>query len=57
MPLQTDPSRPRVDFVVFVVNLTSQLSWEVVKEAVRKTDPFYFLGRSCIVATHRTRYL
>ncbi|CAC5358593.1 CENPM [Mytilus coruscus] len=52
LPLSTEDeeSRPRIDFICFIVDLTNRESMRVVEESVKHIDLRYFLGRSCFVA-------
>ena len=54
LPLPKDETgaRPRIDLVVFMLDLTSRMSLEQLKAAIVQIDIEYLLGRSCIVATH-----
>ncbi|XP_028395527.1 centromere protein M-like [Dendronephthya gigantea] len=44
-----EESRPRIDYIVFILDLTNQQSFEMIKEAVSLVDIDYFLGRCCFI--------
>ncbi|KJE93124.1 hypothetical protein CAOG_03956 [Capsaspora owczarzaki ATCC 30864] len=55
LPLPTSGSastRPKIDFVVFMLDMTSKLSLDLLKSAIQQVDIEYLIGKSCIVATH-----
>uniref|UniRef100_A0A3B5M2Y6 Centromere protein M n=1 Tax=Xiphophorus couchianus TaxID=32473 RepID=A0A3B5M2Y6_9TELE len=52
LPMENDESRPRIDLVVFIINLTSDKSFESAKASLKYLDPGYFLGKVCFVATN-----
>ncbi|XP_012705932.2 centromere protein M [Fundulus heteroclitus] len=52
LPLENDESRPRIDLVVFIINLTSDLSFRSAKASLKYLDPGYFLGKVCFMATN-----
>jgi hypothetical protein len=55
LPLPEDPSRPRIDFLVFFVDMTNAMSLSNLKTRLLKVDKDYFAqGRACIVATRGT---
>jgi hypothetical protein len=55
LPLPEDASRPRIDFLVFFVDMTNAKSLSNLKTRLLKVDKDYFAqGRSCIVATRGT---
>jgi len=44
--------RPRIDFIVFMVDMTNNQSFTNLKSNLQKVDPEYFVqGKSCILAT------
>ncbi|CAB4011637.1 Hypothetical predicted protein [Paramuricea clavata] len=51
LPKQTDSSepRPRIDYIVFIVDLSNQQSFKMIEEAVKLVDVDYFLGRCCFI--------
>ena len=54
LPLAADRTgrRPRLDLVVFVVDLTSAMSYAQLRSNILNVEADYLLGRACIVATH-----
>jgi hypothetical protein len=55
LPLPEDASRPRIDFLVFFVDMTNAKSLSNLKTRLLKVDKDYYAqGRSCIVATRGT---
>ncbi|XP_061686897.1 centromere protein M isoform X4 [Syngnathoides biaculeatus] len=52
LPAANDGSRPRIDLVVFIINLTSDLSLQSAEASVKYLDPDYFLGKVCFMATN-----
>lgn len=58
LPLSEDPSRPRIDFIVFFVDMTSSKSLTNLKTRLLKVDKDYFAqGRACVVATRSTTFI
>ncbi|XP_013860402.1 centromere protein M isoform X2 [Austrofundulus limnaeus] len=52
LPLPMDESRPRIDLVVFIINLTSELSFQSAEASLKYLDPGYFLGKACFMVTN-----
>ncbi|XP_068178523.1 centromere protein M [Antennarius striatus] len=52
LPTENDESRPRIDLVVFIIHLTSELSLQSVEASVKYLDPGYFLGKVCFMVTN-----
>ncbi|XP_017285959.1 centromere protein M [Kryptolebias marmoratus] len=52
LPLPVDESRPRIDLVVFIINLTSELSFQSAEDSLKYLDPGYFLGKVCFMVTN-----
>lgn len=56
LPLDDDPRRPRIDFVVFLVSMTDAASAAFVRDALESqqqlVDAEFYFGRSCVVASH-----
>ncbi|XP_069510498.1 centromere protein M isoform X1 [Ambystoma mexicanum] len=50
LPSEYDHLRPRIDMVVFLVNLQSQLSFSTVKSSLAHLDASFFLGKVCFLA-------
>uniref|UniRef100_A0A672GWL7 Centromere protein M n=1 Tax=Salarias fasciatus TaxID=181472 RepID=A0A672GWL7_SALFA len=55
LPVENEESRPRVDLVVFIINLTSELSFQSAEASLKYLDPGYFLGKACFMVTNGTR--
>uniref|UniRef100_A0A2I3FVT3 Centromere protein M n=1 Tax=Nomascus leucogenys TaxID=61853 RepID=A0A2I3FVT3_NOMLE len=51
LPLPSSVNRPRIDLIVFVVNLHSKYSLQNTEESLRHVDASFFLGKSCFLAT------
>jgi len=51
LPEDLENTRPRIDFVVLFVDLTNNLSFEVIRSSVKHMDIDYFLGHCCFVVT------
>ena len=51
LPKQPDASEPRcrIDYIVFIVDLSNQQSFNMVKESITFVDVDYFLGRCCFI--------
>ncbi|XP_006824697.1 centromere protein M-like [Saccoglossus kowalevskii] len=49
LPKDESDSRPPVNFVVFVIDLSNVLSMTIVESSVKYLDVDYFLGRCCFV--------
>uniref|UniRef100_A0A3Q1FZ22 Centromere protein M n=1 Tax=Acanthochromis polyacanthus TaxID=80966 RepID=A0A3Q1FZ22_9TELE len=52
LPMENDESRPRIDLVVFIMNLTSELSFQSAEASLKYLDPGYFLGKVCFMVTN-----
>ncbi|XP_029006921.1 centromere protein M [Betta splendens] len=52
LPMDNEESRPRIDLVVFIINLTSELSLKSAEASLKYLDPGYFLGKVCFLATN-----
>ncbi|XP_061882202.1 centromere protein M [Entelurus aequoreus] len=52
LPFKHEPSRPRIDLVVFIINLTSELSLHSAEDSLKYLDPGYFLGKVCFMVTN-----
>ncbi|XP_061627459.1 centromere protein M [Phyllopteryx taeniolatus] len=52
LPAAHEQSRPRIDLVVFIINLTSDLSLQSAEASLKYLDPEYFLGKVCFMATN-----
>uniref|UniRef100_A0A3B5AAL7 Centromere protein M n=1 Tax=Stegastes partitus TaxID=144197 RepID=A0A3B5AAL7_9TELE len=52
LPMENDESRPRIDLVVFIINLTSELSFQSAETSLKYLDPGYFLGKVCFMVTN-----
>ncbi|XP_028261802.1 centromere protein M [Parambassis ranga] len=52
LPTDSDDSRPRIDLVVFIINLTSELSFQSAEASLKYLDPGYFLGKVCFMVTN-----
>ncbi|XP_058496982.1 centromere protein M [Solea solea] len=52
LPVENEESRPRIDLVVFIINLTSELSFQSTDASLKYLDPGYFLGKVCFMATN-----
>ncbi|XP_049740509.1 centromere protein M isoform X7 [Elephas maximus indicus] len=51
LPLPSSVTRPRIDLIVFVVNLHSKYSLQNVEESLCHVDASFFLGKVCFLAT------
>ncbi|XP_037553786.1 centromere protein M [Nematolebias whitei] len=51
LPVPVDESRPRIELVVFIIDLTSELSFQSAEASVKYLDPGYFLGKVCFMVT------
>ncbi|KAK3705207.1 hypothetical protein QZH41_013998 [Actinostola sp. cb2023] len=52
LPPDTDDTRPRIDFIVFFIDVGNKTSFEVIKSSLPYVDIEYFLGHCCFVATN-----
>ncbi|XP_031575279.1 centromere protein M-like [Actinia tenebrosa] len=54
LPLPPDPEnkRPRIDFVVFFIDMSNKTSLDIVKNSLKYVDVEYFLGHCCFVVTN-----
>nr|XP_019589991.1 PREDICTED: centromere protein M isoform X1 [Rhinolophus sinicus] len=51
LPLPSNVNRPRIDLIVFVVNLHSKYSLQNVEESLHHVDATFFLGKVGFLAT------
>eukprot|EP00105_Crassostrea_gigas_P003517 XP_011416396.1 PREDICTED: centromere protein M [Crassostrea gigas] len=50
LPVTSDSSRPRIDYICFLIDFTSRDSLKTVEESLKHVDVRYFLGKCCFVA-------
>ncbi|XP_048750904.2 centromere protein M-like [Ostrea edulis] len=50
LPMTSDNSRPRIDYICFLIDLTSRDSFQTVEESLKHIDVRYFQGKCCFVA-------
>lgn len=51
LSVETHHSRPRIDLVVFIVNLMLDRSLPSAEQSLKSLDPAFFLGKVCLVVT------
>ncbi|XP_060716548.1 centromere protein M isoform X1 [Tachysurus vachellii] len=51
LPVENSETRPRVDLVVFIVNLLSERSLQVVENSLNHLRSDFFLGKVCFMVT------
>ncbi|XP_036064669.1 centromere protein M isoform X2 [Onychomys torridus] len=51
LPLPSSVHRPRIDLIVFVINLHSKHSLQNVEECLNHVDSSFFLGKVCFLVT------
>ncbi|XP_028645791.1 centromere protein M isoform X1 [Grammomys surdaster] len=51
LPLPSNVNRPRIDLIVFVINLHSKYSLQKVEESLNHVDSHFFLGKVCFLVT------
>ncbi|XP_062932113.1 centromere protein M [Cynocephalus volans] len=51
LPLPSDVNRPRIDLIVFVINLHSKYSLQNVERSLHHVDASFFLGKVCFLTT------
>ncbi|KAM4603639.1 centromere protein M [Polymixia lowei] len=52
LPVKNAESRPRIDLVVFIINMTSELSFQSAEASLKHLDTGYFLGKVCFMITN-----
>ncbi|XP_072319346.1 centromere protein M [Eucyclogobius newberryi] len=52
LPLENEEGRARIDLVVFIINLTSERSFQSAEASLKYLDPRYFLGKVCFMVTN-----
>ncbi|XP_068448079.1 centromere protein M isoform X1 [Clinocottus analis] len=52
LPMENEESRPRIDLVAFIIDLTSELSFQSAEASLKCLDPGYFLGKVCFMVTN-----
>ncbi|XP_051899341.1 centromere protein M isoform X2 [Pristis pectinata] len=50
LPVENDHTRPRIDLIVFLMDMRSQHSVETVRSSLAYVDVNYFLGKVCFLA-------
>ncbi|XP_038644482.1 centromere protein M, partial [Scyliorhinus canicula] len=50
LPAENEHTRPRIDLIVFLMDLRSQHSVETVKASLHHVDVNFFLGKVCFLA-------
>ncbi|XP_036805260.1 centromere protein M isoform X3 [Oncorhynchus mykiss] len=55
LPMENEESRPRIDLVVFIIHLTSELSFQSAETSLKYLDPGYFQGKVCFLVTSDNR--
>ncbi|XP_012590685.1 PREDICTED: centromere protein M [Condylura cristata] len=55
LPLPSNVNRPRIDLIVFVINLHSKYSLQNVEESLRHVDAPFFLGKVIFLVTGAAR--
>ncbi|XP_017539226.1 centromere protein M [Pygocentrus nattereri] len=51
LPVENSETRPRIDLVVFIVNLLSERSLQAAESSLSHLGPDYFLGKLCFLVT------
>jgi len=51
LPLAQKADRPRIDYILFMIDVTNRASFEVVKASLRSADPGFLHGRCCVLIT------
>ncbi|XP_066490192.1 centromere protein M [Tiliqua scincoides] len=51
LPAERDHIRPRIDLIVFMINLQSKLSFTNIEASLLHVDANFFLGKVCFLAT------
>ncbi|XP_048205283.1 centromere protein M [Perognathus longimembris pacificus] len=51
LPLPPNGSHPRIDLIVFLINLHSKYSFQTVEESLCHVDARFFLGKLCFLTT------
>ncbi|XP_063164666.1 centromere protein M isoform X1 [Candoia aspera] len=51
LPVERDHIRPRIDLIVFMINVQSKYSFEDIEASLRHVDANFFLGKVCLLVT------
>ncbi|NWU96611.1 CENPM protein, partial [Upupa epops] len=51
LPAERDHLRPRIDLIVFMIDIKSKYSLEKVKASIAHVDVGFFLGKVCFLVT------
>ncbi|NWQ82362.1 CENPM protein, partial [Columbina picui] len=51
LPSERDHLRPRIDMIVFVIDIKSKYSLKNVEDSLAYVDERFFLGKACFLAT------
>ncbi|XP_038064507.1 centromere protein M-like [Patiria miniata] len=54
LPAENSESRPRIDFVVFLLDANNNMSISKTVASAKELDVSYFLGRACFVVLNAT---
>ncbi|CAL8352391.1 unnamed protein product [Boreogadus saida] len=52
LPAKNEQNRPRIDLVVFIINLMSDLSLQSAEASLKHLGQGYFLGKVCFMVTN-----
>ncbi|XP_034544696.1 centromere protein M [Notolabrus celidotus] len=52
LPKKNEEIRPRIELVVFIINLTSELSFQSAEASLKYLDSGFFLGKVCFMVTN-----
>ncbi|XP_007428496.1 centromere protein M isoform X2 [Python bivittatus] len=51
LPVERDHIRPRIDLIVFMINIQSKYSFEDIEASLIHVDANFFLGKVCLLVT------
>uniref|UniRef100_A0AAY4DQ54 Centromere protein M n=1 Tax=Denticeps clupeoides TaxID=299321 RepID=A0AAY4DQ54_9TELE len=51
LPVENEETRPCIDLVVFIINLSFERSFQSVELSLKYVDPGFFLGKVCFLVT------
>ncbi|XP_071963610.1 centromere protein M-like isoform X2 [Antedon mediterranea] len=49
LPVDTEDTRPNIDYIVFIIDLTNRASISSMEASLKTLDCEYFLGRCCCI--------
>lgn len=52
LPLPDRPDRPKIDFIILMLDLSSRASWDTLTSSITAIEAAFFVGRCTIIVTN-----